>query len=163
MTIEIRPQKIKEAKSYYNMLNNPNFRFFPVKPETIKAEKDFLRKSKKGFKNKTEFNFSIYYNNKHVGAVGAHLHSNYKYICEAGYFVDEKYWGQSIATEALKQLEIFITRNLSIKRIELIIAIENQASKRVAQKSGYFQEGILRQRLLIDDNYYDCYIFSKIF
>ncbi len=162
MKVEIRPQRVSDAKRFYKILNNPNFLYFPAKPKSIEKERAFLRLNLEKWKKKKEFNFSIIYNGEHVGAVGVMINSHYHYIGEAGYFVDEKYWGRGIAVAALKELERFIFDKLEIKRIEMIMAKENKASKKVAIKCGYKKEGILKRRLLIGNKYFDCYLYAKV-
>jgi ribosomal-protein-alanine N-acetyltransferase len=63
---------------------------------------------------------------------------------------------------ALEQLEEFVTSNLQISRIEIRMAKENRASQKIAMKSGYKKEGVLRQMLFVEDKWYDCYLYSKI-
>lgn len=43
--ISIRYQQVGDAKRFFEILNNPNFLYFPAKPKTIEAEKEFLRKN----------------------------------------------------------------------------------------------------------------------
>ncbi len=162
MKIEIRPQKIGEAARYYEILSNSNFEYFSVKPNSVEEEKRFLRLNRVNQEKKAEFNYSIFYNDLHVGAVGVRIHPVYSYIGEVGCFVDERYWNKGIASAAVKKIEEFIFDKLSIKRLEMIIATPNKASEKVALKNGYKREGTMRERLLIDANYFDCYLYAKI-
>lgn len=162
MKITIRPQRVYDAKRFYEILSSPKFTYFPVKPKSIDEEKDFLKLNSDKRKKKTEFNFSILYDGKLVGAIGVRVDQFRTFIGEIGYFIDEKYWGKGIVTRALKQLEKFILSNLSLRRIEIRIAKENKASQKIAIKCGYKKEGILRQMLSVDSRWYDCYIYSKI-
>lgn len=163
MKVTIQPQRVNDAKRFVEILSNPHFFYFPAKPKTIKEEKEFLRLNTKKRKDKTEFNFSIIYNEKvHVGGIGVRIDQFRTYIGEIGYFVDEKYWGKGIATCALKELEKFIISKLTLHRIEIRVAKENKASQRIAVKCGYKKEGILRKMLYVENRWYDCYLFSKI-
>ena len=163
MKITIRPQRVYDAKIFVEILSNQNFVFFPAKPKTIKEEKEFLRLNKAKRKDETEFNFSIIVDGtKHVGGIGIRIDQFRTYIGEIGYFVDEKFWGKGVATMALKELESFIVTNLGLHRIEIRAAIENKASQKVAIKCGYKKESILKHVLCVNNQWYDCYIYSKI-
>jgi len=49
-TISIRPQMVKDAKGFYQILTQGNFRFFPVNVASIEAERRFLRKNVRQWK-----------------------------------------------------------------------------------------------------------------
>jgi ribosomal-protein-alanine N-acetyltransferase len=159
--VKIRNQRVSDAKRFFEILSNPNFLYFPVKPKSVQDEIDFLRINVKKRKNKSEFNFSILYKDEHVGAVGIRMDQFRPYIGEIGYFIDEKYWGKGITTHAVKQTEKFIKSNLDLHRIEIRMAKKNKASEKIAIKCGYKKEGILRQFLLIGDKWHDCYMLFK--
>ena len=162
MNVEIRPQRLSDAKRFFDIFSNPKFLYLPAKPKTLDEEREFLRLNSQKRKTKTEFNFSILCNGKHVGAIGVRVDQFRPYIGEVGFFIDEKYWEKGITTQALGKLEEFIIEKTNLSRIEMRMAKENKASQRIAIKCGYEKEGILRQMLLVEDKYYDCYLYSKI-
>ena len=55
--VELRYQRISDAKRFFDILNNPNFQYFKVCPENIEAEKEFLRLNSEKRKNNKEFNY----------------------------------------------------------------------------------------------------------
>jgi RimJ/RimL family protein N-acetyltransferase len=63
---------------------------------------------------------------------------------ELGYVVAPASRGQGVATRALQLLTDWAFGTLGALRAELIISVENQASKRVAGRGGYRREGVLR-------------------
>ena len=68
--VKIRNQRVSDAKRFFDILSNPNFVYFPVKPKSVQDEIDFLKLNVQKRKNKSEFNFSILYKDEHVGAIG---------------------------------------------------------------------------------------------
>ena len=162
MKVQLRPQRVYDAKKFYEILSSPKFTYFPVKPKSIEEEKEFLRLNSDKRKKKTEFNFSIIYDGKLVGAIGIRVDQFRTFIGEIGYFVDEKYWGKGIATQALKQLEEFIVSNLNIRRLEIRMVKENGISQKIAIKCGYKKEGILHDMLLLENGWFNCYLYAKI-
>ncbi|PKY09449.1 hypothetical protein B1757_14865 [Acidithiobacillus marinus] len=50
--------------------------------------------------------------------------------------------------------------NTKINRLEVVAAIENHASRRVAEKAGATFEGIAKARLLIHGQYHDAAMYS---
>jgi len=57
-------------------------------------------------------------------------------LTEIGYFVDKRYWGEGLATEAALASREWGFTHLDVPRLVSFIAPENLASIRVAQKTG---------------------------
>ncbi|KAJ4964451.1 hypothetical protein NE237_024390 [Protea cynaroides] len=65
---------------------------------------------------------------------------------EIGYVVGSAYWGQGIATHALKMVISSIFSELQgLERLEALIDVDNLRSQRVAEKVGFIREGVLRK------------------
>jgi RimJ/RimL family protein N-acetyltransferase len=63
---------------------------------------------------------------------------------ELGYTVTPAARGRGAATWAVRELTAWAVRELEPLRIQLQIAADNAASKRVAERAGYVYEGTLR-------------------
>lgn len=70
--------------------------------------------------------------------------------------------GRGIATAATLLAAQFGFEDLRLNRIEILTAIENSASQRVAEKAGAKKEGILRNRILLHDRPLDAVMYSLI-
>ena len=81
--------------------------------------------------------------------------------CTLGYTVDEPMHGRGVATAAVRSaIQIaFGASGLGLERIEAVAAVENVASRRVLEKSGFQFEGIRRGLLRIQGQRVDhaCY------
>lgn len=63
---------------------------------------------------------------------------------ELGYIVDRGARGRGVASQALLLLTEWGFAALGALRLELYISVENEPSKRVAERCGYRREGVLR-------------------
>jgi RimJ/RimL family protein N-acetyltransferase len=63
---------------------------------------------------------------------------------ELGYVLGTEARGRGVATEALRQLTAWAFDEQDMIRLQLLISVSNDASKRVAQRCGYRFEGVLR-------------------
>ncbi len=160
--VTIRPQRVSDAKRFFEIVGNPNFTYIPVSIKTVEEEKKFLRLNREKRRKRIEYNFSILRDGTLVGAIGVRLHSGYPYVGEIGYFVDEAHWGRGIAPRALKLIESFAFQKLNVVRLEILIATPNARSATVAVKCGYMMEGRLRRRLFAKGIFYDCYLYAKV-
>jgi RimJ/RimL family protein N-acetyltransferase len=81
---------------------------------------------------------------------------------ELGYVVAPAARGRGVATEALRQLTSWAFGELNMLRLELLISVENGASKRVAERCGYVREGVLRSLHVKQGVHEDTEIWSRL-
>ena len=79
-----------------------------------------------------------------------------------GYWVRTSCTGKGVATRAVRLLARFGFEELGLARIEIVAAVGNKASQRVAEKAGAQREGVLRRRLCLHDEYHDAVMYSLI-
>ncbi|NRQ35027.1 GNAT N-acetyltransferase [Nonomuraea sp. NN258] len=81
---------------------------------------------------------------------------------EVGYGVHPLYRGRGFATEAVRGLveQVFATTDL--RRVDLTANLDNLPSLRVAQKSGFTWEGVLRAAVLEPDGPHDLVVFGRL-
>lgn len=65
-------------------------------------------------------------------------------MAEISYHYAYDIWGKGAATEAASCVTNFALTELGLRRIQGLVHIENEASKRVLEKCGYSLEGVLR-------------------
>jgi ribosomal-protein-alanine N-acetyltransferase len=160
--VTIRPQRISDAKRFFEIVSSPNFRYIPIAIKSVEEEKKFLRLNREKRRRHIEYNFSILYDGTIVGAIGVKLISGFPYVGEIGYLVDEGYWGRGIAPRAVRLIEAFAFEKLRLLRLEILIATPNTRSVTVAVKCGYTMEGRLRRRLFAKGVFYDAYLYAKV-
>ena len=64
---------------------------------------------------------------------------------EVGYVLARRYWGQGLATEALRAVTEFAFANTDLNRLEAVTHPPNVASARVLEKCGFQPDGLIRQ------------------
>ncbi len=78
-----------------------------------------------------------------------------------GYWIDKNYANRGFTTQSVMALTEYSFNALGLHRIEINLRPENLASRRVAEKSGYFFEGERKRYLHIDGNWRDHLVFVK--
>jgi RimJ/RimL family protein N-acetyltransferase len=81
---------------------------------------------------------------------------------ELGYVVAPSARGRGVATEALRLLTAWSFEELDALRVELWIDVENEPSKRVADRCGYVKEGVLRSIHFKQGQRHDFEIWSRL-
>jgi ribosomal-protein-serine acetyltransferase len=77
-----------------------------------------------------------------------------------GYWVRSSAAGQGLGSALARRVARFGVEDLQLNRLEILTAIGNQGSQRVAEKAGATREGVLRSRLILREEVLDAVIFS---
>ncbi len=81
-----------------------------------------------------------------VGVIGVSQQSDvYRISAEIGYWLAEPFWGQGIATGAVRTVTDWAFSTLGVERVYADVFETNPASRRVLEKAGYVCEGTLRR------------------
>lgn len=112
----------------------------------------------------TEYDFAIIDSKSgfFIGGCGLNHIDCVNRIANLGYWVRKSRTGQGTAPAVALLLARFGFDELKLNRIEIIAAVNNKASQRVAEKAGATREGILRNRIVVHNKVYDGVVFSLI-
>ena len=99
---------------------------------------------------------------KVAGGIGYTERSDVERIAaEVGYWLGCEFWGQGIATAALRLVTAYaFTVNAELRRLYAVPFSSNPASARVLAKAGYRREGTLRQSAIKDGQVLDQWIYA---
>jgi ribosomal-protein-serine acetyltransferase len=80
--------------------------------------------------------------------------------CNLGYWVRTSRARQGLASRAARLAGRFAFEEIGLVRAEIVIAVENLASQRVAEKVGAKREGIFPNRMVVREEVYDAVIYA---
>ncbi len=126
--------------------------------------KTWIESRAEAWEEGTEYDFAITDsgNGFFLGGCGLNRFDHANRTANIGYWVRTRRTKGGVASAAAQLLARFGLGELGLTRIEIVVAVGNKASQRVAEKAGARQEGILRNRLVIRDRVYDAVMFSLI-
>jgi RimJ/RimL family protein N-acetyltransferase len=81
---------------------------------------------------------------------------------EIGYILARKAWGKGLIHEALSALLTYAVENLKLRRIEADIDPRNQRSARSLERLGFTQEGLLRERWVVEGEVSDTALYGLL-
>ncbi len=81
---------------------------------------------------------------------------------EAFYWLNRHVRGRGHACEALQLVTAWVFREFDIVRMQLVTMVNNEASQRVAERSGFTREGILRAWEPVKDAQPDVVMYSRL-
>jgi len=83
-------------------------------------------------------------------------------MANLGYWVRKSAAGRGVATQAVRRLAEFAFRETELVRLEIVVALDNAASMRVAEKAGAIREGIAHQRLRLHGRSQDAMVYAIV-
>ena len=164
--ILLRPAEMKDAKQMFAAVResmNKIGAWMPWK-YSFGESKNWIKTCKKGRKDGTIYDFAITdaRDGTILGDCGLNDIRKSDKTANLDYWVRTGRTKQGICTAATLLLADFGFKELKLNRIEILVAVDNLASQRVAVKAGAVKEGILRNRLLLHGKIHDAVMFSLI-
>jgi ribosomal-protein-serine acetyltransferase len=83
-------------------------------------------------------------------------------VANLGYWVRKSAAGRGVATQAVRRLADFAFRETELVRLEIVVALDNRPSLRVAEKAGAIREGIAHQRLRLRGRSQDAVVYAIV-
>lgn len=131
---------------------------------SLQEAKEFIRITRSRWEEGTLFAFAIT-DAKSGSILGgcslSHIHPVY-HLCNLGYWVRTRRRGEGIAVRATRLAARYAFEKIGLIRVEVVMAVHNVASQRVAEKAGAHYEGILHNRMVVGREIYDAHMYSLI-
>jgi len=160
--VEIRQQHLKNI---YNLFSDENVtRFYNLLPLTVESDaQKFIDWYQNRFKEKLGIRWSISLKGEQdiIGTIGFNNFTK-RHKANIGYDLQPDYWNKGIMTEALRAVINFGFNQLEINRMEAEVMQGNVNSEKLLLKLNFLKEGVLREWMLWNDNYYDMSMFSLL-
>ncbi len=131
---------------------------------SIEESRAWVESRAEAWEKGTEYDFAITdaKDGSFLGGCGLSHIAQANQIANLGYWVRTSRTKRGVASAAVRLLAQFGLGKLKLNRIEIMAAVGNKASQRVAEKVGATREGILRNRIVVHDRVYDVVMFSVI-
>lgn len=97
-----------------------------------------------------------------VGAAGLNRIDELNRSANLGYWLDVGATGRGHATRAAALLARHGLHDLGLQRIEVVMSIENEPSRRVAERAGAVLEGVRRHGLYLRGRPHDAHVYAFV-
>ena len=132
---------------------------------SIEESREFVSSRNSAARGDEHYSFAVFEkdNSRRLcGGVGLNFISRVHQFGNLGYWVRTGATGKGFASRAARLVAQFGFEQLGLQRIEIVAALPNVASQRVAEKIGAVREGVLRKRLRIRGAPHDAVLFSLV-
>ena len=168
MTISIRPYALTDVPAFFEAACESVADVYPWlawchADYKIEDAQTWIASQVEAFEKRTEFQFVITdENGRFLGCCGLnHINESHR-LANLGYWLRTSAAGQGVMPEAVRLVARWGFANTSLERLEIVVAVGNVRSQRVAEKAGATREGILRSRLFFHDRPHDAVMYSLV-
>lgn len=165
----IRPYREEDASALYEAARESLPEVSPWLPwchenYSIEESREFTSSRAIASQGDEWYSFAIFEREggRFLGGVGLNFFNRVHQMANLGYWVRTSAARRGVATSATRAVARFGFEQLGLQRIEIVAAVSNLASQRVAEKAGAVREGLLRKRLLIRGEPQDAVLFSLV-
>jgi RimJ/RimL family protein N-acetyltransferase len=165
---EIRPYAASDAAALFEAARESVAEVFPFlpwcHPGYTMAEAEAWAGSRAALAaSGEEYNFAIVAaDGRFLGGGGLNQINRGHRFANLGYWVRTSATGQGVATATVGLLRDFAFSSTDLLRLEIVCAVDNVRSQRVAARAGAAREGVLRDRLLLHGRPVDAVLYSLV-
>jgi RimJ/RimL family protein N-acetyltransferase len=144
----LRPGRLADAEALAAAIDDPEVhRWLDVLPDpyTVEDARSFLAGARQGWVEGTGAHFLIFKEEGEplAGGVGLRLDARNPGLGEVGYWLAAGARGQGLATKAVEAVARWALGSAGLRRLQLLAALDNRASRAVAERAGFAPEGLL--------------------
>ena len=165
----IRPFREGDASALYEAVRESVAEVSPWLPwchqnYSIEESREFIGSRELTSQGGEWYSFGIFekVGDRFLGGIGINFINRVHQMANLGYWVRTSAAGRGVATVATRLAAKFGFEQLGLQRIEIVAAVDNIPSQRVAEKAGARREGVLRKRLLIRGESLDAVVYSLV-
>lgn len=167
--VMIRPYRAEDIGAMYEAVRESVAEVSPWLPwchegYTVEETASFVMAREAAWKNDEAYGFGVFdsADGTYLGGVGLNFVNRVHQCANLGYWVRSSRTGRGVASAATRLAARFALEHLGFQRVEILAAVGNHASQRVAEKAGAAREGTLRKRLLVNGQPQDAVLYSLV-
>jgi ribosomal-protein-serine acetyltransferase len=123
---------------------------------------DWVRLTKEGHRSGSMYEFKIQADGEFAGSCGINHINRVDGVANIGYWVRTALTSRGIASAALAQLVAWGFEHTPLHRLEIVAAVDNVRSQRVAEKVGARQDAFLQERTIVRGLPSDAFLYSIV-
>ena len=129
---------------------------------SVKESTEFVRSTPSAWEKGEHYSFVVFQvsTGRFLGGTGFNFINHLHNFANLGYWVRTSATRCGVASRAVRLVARFGIEDLKFSRLEIVAAVGNVASQRVAEKAGARREGVLSKRLQLHGQSQDAVMFS---
>ena len=153
MTVRIRPYELSDAPALYEAARESYLDIGPWMPwchadYQLAEAQTWVTAVIDGAKSGTIYDFAILIDDRFAGACGINQINPHDRVANLGYWLRSSCTGKGVAAWAARHVIDWAFDNTVLNRIEIVVAVNNARSLRVAEKVGATRDAVLPMRTM---------------
>jgi ribosomal-protein-serine acetyltransferase len=151
--VDIRPYERGDADALYAAVRESITEVSPWMPwchpaYSLEDARGWIEATLTGRSEGTMFDFAMIADGRFAGGCGINQINRQDRVANLGYWVRTSCAGQDITPRAVRLLLDWAFANTELNRIEIVAAVDNVPSQRVAEKVGAHRDAVLHKRTM---------------
>jgi ribosomal-protein-serine acetyltransferase len=165
--LELRLYQLSDAEML-NRLIEDNFRHIKKWSAWLKDGRSienthaFIERNLKQFANRERFALGVWFENQMAGPIEFNYLDWQNRKTEIGFWLGESFQGRGLITKSCRALVDYAFDELNLNRVEMRCGVENLKSRKIAEKLGFWEEGIIRDAEWLHDRFVDFVIYGML-
>lgn len=165
--LALKPLELRDTEQLYQVIidSREHLRvFLPFVDHTKTSEdtKKFVNNAVRDNAIEKSFVSVIMVDDQVAGLVGMNQINWENKNAELGYWLGSSFTRRGIMTKATRAIIDYAFNELNLNRVEIRAAFSNKASRGVAEKLNFVQEGIIRDAEWINDRFVDHVVYGLL-
>lgn len=165
--VEIRPYRHEDRDDLFGAVRESLEQIAPWMPwchadYSLEDASSWIQTTLRESETGTMYDFAILSNGSFAGGCGVNHINAMDRVANLGYWIRTSCTGQGIATSAVKQLLRWTFASTDLNRIEIVVAVDNHKSQRVAERVGAQRDAVLPMRTMANGHPSDAIMYSVL-
>jgi RimJ/RimL family protein N-acetyltransferase len=167
-SLTIRPYELADAPALFAAVHESLTELWPWMPWATAAysladAEAWVQTTRAGHTTGAMYDFAVVDSGgRFLGGCGLNQISRANAVANLGYWIRTTAVGRGSASTAVQLLSQWAFQHTELNRLEIVVAVENTRSRRVAEKAGAKLDAILGYRLIIDGRPSDAALYSLL-
>jgi ribosomal-protein-serine acetyltransferase len=165
--VELRAMEESDGEDFHrlNSTDNANMKqWLPASDtaRTLEETQEFIAQLKAGYAQDRGIAVGIWYKSRLAGFLDAQRIKWSHKKTELGFWLGTSFEGKGIMTRSCRALIDHNFRELGLNRVEMECAAGNIDGRKVAERLGFTQEGVVRQAAWLNDRFVDHILYGLL-
>ncbi len=129
---------------------------------SLEDARSFIKYNLQQYAENKGFAMQIVFQNRVAGFIGYNTIDWQHRRTEIGYWIGASFQGQGLVTKACRALIDHAFNELKLNRVEMHCGTENEKSRKIPERLGFIEEGVLRGAEWVHDHYNDLVIYAML-